>query len=75
MYSFQLVIKRSAKGYCFTICGAAPVAVRRIEGGSYAERVGLRSGDRIVRIDGIDVANSNADQVARIIKYAYIKWM
>ena len=65
---FQLVIKRSTKGYCFTICGAAPVTVKRIEVGSYAERIGLQSGDRIVRIDGIDVVRSNTDQVARIIK-------
>ena len=62
------MVKRSDRGYGFTISGSGPVSVRRLEAGSYAERVGLRGGDLILKIDGITVAKSNADSVARIIK-------
>ena len=68
VYILQVTVKRSARGYGFTISGACPVQVCRVEVGSYAQRVGLRGGDRIMKIDGVIVTRSNADTVARIIR-------
>ncbi|KAK2143565.1 hypothetical protein LSH36_831g00019 [Paralvinella palmiformis] len=68
-----MLIKRGKSGFGFTISGSCPVNVCRIDKGSSAEAAGLKSGDCIVRIDGLNVSRSTCDSVARIIRHCQKK--
>ena len=68
-----MLIKRGKSGFGFTISGSCPVSVCRVDKGSSAEVAGLKPGDCIVRIDGLNVSRSTCDSVARIIRYFDIK--
>ena len=62
------MIKRGRHGYGFSLTGASPVHVARVDEGSHAEHSGLQKGDNIVRINGQNVSRSTSDSVAKIIK-------
>ena len=67
----EIVIRRGKSGFGFSISGACPVHVSRVDLGSRAESAGLAHGDVITRIDGLNVSRSTADSVARIIKHSH----
>ena len=66
-----MIIKRGKSGFGFTINGSCPVTVCRVDPGSSGDVAGVKTGDCIVRIDGLNVSRSACDSVARIIRYVY----
>ena len=65
----QVVVKKNHLGYGFTVIGAEPVTVGKVDSGSSAQRAGLYPGDNIVRINGQNVLTSTSEQIAQIIRY------
>ena len=48
-------IDRSRRGFGFTLGGSAPVFIQTIAHGGDAIRAGLRAGDQILEINGLNV--------------------
>ena len=55
-------------GYGLTLCGGTPCTVSRVQPGGSAQRAGLRPGDVISRVNGINVIGATTDVVARIMR-------
>lgn len=62
------MLKKVKSGFGFSVAGACPVKVCRVDPGSPANTAGLKPDDCIVRIDGMNVSRSTAESVARNIK-------
>lgn len=55
-FSYRLIqVDRSKRGFGFTISGSSPVFVQAIDHHGAATRAGLRAGDHILEINGINV--------------------
>jgi len=52
----------------FTVTGSCPVQVGRVTSQSAAAEAGMRRGDLIERVDGINVSRSAADSVASLVR-------
>ncbi|XP_051976642.1 regulator of G-protein signaling 12-like isoform X2 [Xyrauchen texanus] len=63
----RVEMERGRAGYGFTIAGQAPCALRGIIKGSPAYSVGLRPGDRILRVNGTDVSEATHKAVVKLI--------
>lgn len=68
MEYFSLLIARGRNGFGFTVFGASPVQIGRVDDASPAFKAGLRRYDCIVRINGLNVSRSMAESVARIVR-------
>ena len=55
-------------GRGFSVSGERPTFVARVQTGSAADQAGLLTGDRIIRVDGVDVSGCTSDALARIIR-------
>ena len=66
----QVSVAKSKSGYGFAIVGVRPVTVSRVHPGGPADRAGLREGDVIWRINRLNVWNSTAESIARIVRLA-----
>lgn len=64
----QILIYRGQNGFGFSISGQDPVVVCRVDSGSMAQIAGLGINDRILRIDGHNVARSNSEHVASLVR-------
>lgn len=53
--SRQVRINRGSGSFGFTLSGNAPVFVRSVDRGGAAERVGLKSGDQLLQLNGINI--------------------
>ncbi|ELU07403.1 hypothetical protein CAPTEDRAFT_223263 [Capitella teleta] len=65
-----IVVRKPKGGYGFSLTGACPVKVARVDYLSAAEVAGLHKDDCIMRIDGQNVSRSSSESVARIIRHA-----
>ncbi|XP_062571786.1 rho guanine nucleotide exchange factor 11-like isoform X7 [Saccostrea cucullata] len=63
-----VIIQRDEKGYGLTVRGDNPVYVESVKADGAAERAGVRQGDRICKVNGTLVTNSNHIEVVRLIK-------
>jgi len=66
----QLSLRRGSltSGFGFTVTGSCPVQVGRVTSQSPAAEAGMRRGDLIERVDGINVSRSSADSVAALVR-------
>ncbi|XP_041041684.1 regulator of G-protein signaling 12b [Carcharodon carcharias] len=60
-------IARGRTGYGFTLSGQAPCVLSCILKGSPAHYVGLRSGDRILNVNDINVSKASHEDVVKLI--------
>ncbi|XP_061164870.1 rho guanine nucleotide exchange factor 11-like isoform X5 [Saccostrea echinata] len=63
-----VIIQRDEKGYGLTVRGDNPVYVESVKTDGAAERAGVRQGDRICKVNGTLVTNSNHLEVVKLIK-------
>uniref|UniRef100_A0A8C2F9I6 Regulator of G protein signaling 12a n=1 Tax=Cyprinus carpio TaxID=7962 RepID=A0A8C2F9I6_CYPCA len=63
----RVEMERGRAGYGFTIAGQAPCVLRGIIKGSPAYSVGLRPGDRILRVNDTDVSEASHEVVVKMI--------
>ncbi|XP_056012872.1 rho guanine nucleotide exchange factor 11-like isoform X37 [Ostrea edulis] len=63
-----VIIQRDDKGYGLTVRGDNPVYVESVKTDGAAEKAGVRQGDRICKVNGTLVTNSNHIEVVRLIK-------
>ena len=61
-------LERQNSSWGFTVTGADPVLIGRIQNDSPAEAAGLQRGDQIVSVNGLQVSRSPAATVAQMIK-------
>ncbi len=50
---------RGAGGFGFTLSGNCPVFIRSVDPGGVASTVGLLPGDRILKLNGLDIRCEN----------------
>ncbi|KAL5968789.1 Rho guanine nucleotide exchange factor 12 [Taenia solium] len=65
---FRTIVRRDHAGYGLTVCGTNPVTVRNIREGGTAERAGLRPGDEIVKVNGVNVEEMDHQEVVERIR-------
>ena len=63
-----VIIQRDDKGYGLTVRGDNPVYVESVKTDGAAARAGVQQGDRIVKVNGTLVTNSNHIDVVKLIK-------
>ncbi|XP_064618378.1 rho guanine nucleotide exchange factor 11-like isoform X3 [Liolophura sinensis] len=63
-----VIIQRDERGYGLTVSGDNPVFVQSVKDHGAAARAGVQQGDRIVKVNGTLVINSNHIEVVKLIK-------
>uniref|UniRef100_A0A4W5PWQ2 PDZ domain-containing protein n=1 Tax=Hucho hucho TaxID=62062 RepID=A0A4W5PWQ2_9TELE len=63
----RVEVVRGRVGYGFTLSGQGPCLLSGILDGSPADQVGLKQGDRIVSVNGTDVAKASHEAVVQLI--------
>ncbi|XP_023930146.1 rho guanine nucleotide exchange factor 11 isoform X4 [Lingula anatina] len=63
-----VIIQRDEKGYGLTVSGDNPVFVQSVKDNGAAARAGVQQGDRIIKVNGTLVTNSNHIEVVKLIK-------
>ncbi|CAD5115496.1 DgyrCDS4464 [Dimorphilus gyrociliatus] len=71
MDTHNITIKRGASGFGFTVTGSSPVQVYEIESNSTAELAGLRHGDYITHVNGINVTEMSTQTVAKLVRHSH----
>ena len=60
-------VTRGKSGYGFTISGQNPCILSCIVSGSPADRCGLKTGDYLMAVNGLNISKSPHDDVVRLI--------
>lgn len=60
-------LRRRRGRFGFAVHGKGPVFIAEVEQGSPAQNVGIRRGDLILRINGVNLRHMNEDQVGQMI--------
>ncbi|KAM7315168.1 rho guanine nucleotide exchange factor 11 isoform X4 [Ixodes scapularis] len=63
-----LIVRRDEKGYGLTVSGDNPVFVQSVKPDGAAARAGVHQGDRIIKVNGTLVTQSNHQDVVQLIK-------
>ncbi|KAJ8922198.1 hypothetical protein NQ315_004135, partial [Exocentrus adspersus] len=63
-----VVVNRDEKGYGMKVSGDNPVFVQSVKEGGASERAGLHAGDKIIKVNGVNVMQSTHTQVVALIK-------
>ncbi|KAL3887292.1 hypothetical protein ACJMK2_027235, partial [Sinanodonta woodiana] len=62
------IVQKDEKGYGLTVSGDNPVYVQSVKPDGAAARAGVQKGDRIIKVNGTLVTNSNHIEVVKMIK-------
>ncbi|KAG8192162.1 hypothetical protein JTE90_027804 [Oedothorax gibbosus] len=65
-----VIIQKDEKGYGLTVSGDNPVFVQSVRDDGAAARAGVQQGDRIIKVNGTLVTQSNHQEVVELIKSA-----
>uniref|UniRef100_A0A1B6KZD4 PDZ domain-containing protein n=1 Tax=Graphocephala atropunctata TaxID=36148 RepID=A0A1B6KZD4_9HEMI len=63
-----ITVYKDDKGYGMKVSGDNPVYVQSVKEGGAAERAGLHSGDKIIKVNGVNVTHSTHTEVVELIK-------
>ncbi|XP_065056488.1 rho guanine nucleotide exchange factor 11-like isoform X2 [Rhopilema esculentum] len=63
-----VILHRDENGYGVTVSGENPVYVQSVKENSAANKAGVKVGDKIIKVNGTMVANSNHVEVVHLIK-------
>jgi len=63
-----VILNRDEHGYGLTVSGDNPVYVQSVKENSPASRAGVLIGDKIIKVNGASVSNSNHVEVVNLIK-------
>ncbi|XP_050777886.1 rho guanine nucleotide exchange factor 12 isoform X3 [Gopherus flavomarginatus] len=63
-----VIIQRDENGFGLTVSGDNPVFVQSVKEDGAAMRAGVQTGDRIIKVNGTLVTNSNHGDVVKLIK-------
>ncbi|KFM79191.1 Rho guanine nucleotide exchange factor 11, partial [Stegodyphus mimosarum] len=63
-----VIIQKDEKGYGLTVSGDNPVFVQSVKEDGAAARAGVQQGDRIIKVNGTLVTQSNHQDVVELIK-------
>ncbi|XP_022095373.1 delphilin-like isoform X7 [Acanthaster planci] len=61
-------IDRSSGSFGFMLVGHSPVMIESVDPGGPAEKAGLHAGDRIIRLNGLDVRKKSHDELILLLK-------
>ncbi|XP_049818465.1 rho guanine nucleotide exchange factor 12 isoform X2 [Aethina tumida] len=64
----EVVVNRDDKGYGMKVSGDNPVYVQSVKEGGAAEKAGLHAGDKIIKVNGVNVKSSTHTQVVQLIR-------
>uniref|UniRef100_A0A1Y1KTQ6 Rho guanine nucleotide exchange factor 12 n=3 Tax=Photinus pyralis TaxID=7054 RepID=A0A1Y1KTQ6_PHOPY len=64
----QVIINKDENGYGMKVSGDNPVYVQSVREGGAAEKAGLHAGDKIIKVNGVNVMNSTHTEVVTLIK-------
>ncbi|XP_055330885.1 rho guanine nucleotide exchange factor 11-like isoform X2 [Paramacrobiotus metropolitanus] len=68
LYQRLVIFQRDAKGYGLTVSGDNPVFVQSVKEDGPAALAGVQKGDRIIKVNGTLVTQSNHTEVVKLIK-------
>ncbi|XP_023714771.1 rho guanine nucleotide exchange factor 12 isoform X5 [Cryptotermes secundus] len=63
-----VIVYKDETGYGMKVSGDKPVYVQSVKEGGAAERAGLHSGDKIIKVNGVNVMQSTHTEVVGLIK-------
>ncbi|KAF4529857.1 hypothetical protein B566_EDAN017678 [Ephemera danica] len=63
-----ITVVKDSSGYGMKVSGDNPVFVQSVKADGASERAGLRQGDRILRVNGVDVTHSTHVEVVELIR-------
>ncbi|XP_069677128.1 rho guanine nucleotide exchange factor 12 isoform X3 [Periplaneta americana] len=63
-----VIVHKDENGYGMKVSGDNPVYVQSVKEGGAAERAGLHSGDKIIKVNGVNVTQSTHTEVVGLIK-------
>uniref|UniRef100_H2XNJ8 Delphilin n=1 Tax=Ciona intestinalis TaxID=7719 RepID=H2XNJ8_CIOIN len=61
-------VKRGSRSFGLTLCGHAPVSIQSVDEGSPAYEAGLKDGDYILALNGIDLRNLDHTKAVALIQ-------
>ncbi|KAE8746758.1 hypothetical protein FOCC_FOCC006506 [Frankliniella occidentalis] len=65
-----IIVNKDENGYGMKVSGDNPVYVQSVKEGGAAARAGLHSGDKIMKVNGVNVAHSTHTEVVELIRAA-----
>ncbi|XP_026470649.1 uncharacterized protein LOC113374903 [Ctenocephalides felis] len=68
IFSSTVIVNKDNAGYGMKVSGDKPVYVQSVKDGGAAQRAGLHSGDKIIKVNGVDVTHSTHTEVVALIK-------
>ncbi|GFG29830.1 hypothetical protein Cfor_00248, partial [Coptotermes formosanus] len=63
-----VIVQKDENGYGMKVSGDKPVYVQSVKEGGAAERAGLHSDDKIIKVNGVNVMQSTHTEVVGLIK-------
>lgn len=70
--TLTVIVVKDERGYGMKVSGDNPVFVQSVKQSGAAEKAGLHSGDKIIRVNGVNVTHSTHTEVVELIKCKFI---
>jgi len=69
--TLTVLVVKDERGYGMKVSGDNPVFVQSVKQSGAAEKAGLHSGDKIIKVNGVNVTHSTHTEVVELIKCMY----
>lgn len=66
--TLTVIVVKDERGYGMKVSGDNPVFVQSVKQNGAAEKAGLHSGDKIIKVNGVNVTHSTHTEVVELIK-------